>query len=218
MILLNLKGYSEALGKQALELAGIASEVSKETGVRIIISPATADILRISDKIETFAQHTDPETPGSRTGSILAEASKKAGAKGSLLNHSEKRMKKEDIENSIKILRDLDMISVVCTQSAEESAEYAKLNPDYIAVEPPELIGSGVSVSASKPEVITSTVEMVKEANPGVKVLCGAGISTGSDIRKAVELGAEGVLLASAFVKAENPKQILKEMAGGFNG
>lgn len=218
MIVLNFKGYSEALGQKASELAKTASEVSNETGVRIIVSPAAADLLRVSDKIETFVQHTDPVKPGSRTGSLLAKASKEAGATGSLLNHSERRIQKEDIKKSINILKELNMTSIVCTQTPEESEEYAKLNPDYIAVEPPELIGSGVSVSTSKPEIITDSVKKVKNANSGVKVLCGAGISNGSDIKKALELGAEGVLLASAFVKADNPKQILTDMAGGFSG
>ncbi|MFO7872848.1 MAG: triose-phosphate isomerase [Candidatus Undinarchaeales archaeon] len=218
MLVLNFKGYSEALGQKAFELAKTASEVSDETGVRIIVSPAAADLLRVSDKIETFAQHTDPVKPGSRTGSLLAKASKEAGATGSLLNHSERRIQKEDIKKSINILKELNMTSIVCTQTPEESEEYAKLNPDYIAVEPPELIGSGVSVSTSKPEIITDSVKKVKNANSDVKVLCGAGISNGSDIKKALELGAEGVLLASAFVKADNPKQILKDMAGGFSG
>ncbi len=218
MIVLNFKGYSQALGQKAIELAKTASEVSDEIGVRIIVSPQTADIAKTSEEIETFAQHTDPVKPGSKTGSLLAEASKEAGAKGSLLNHSEKRIQKEDIKKSIEILKELNMISIVCTQTPEESEEYAKLNPDYIAVEPPELIGSGVSVSTSKPEIITNSVEKVRNANSDVKVLCGAGISNGSDIKKALELGAEGVLLASAFVKAENPKKVLKDMAGGFSG
>lgn len=218
LILVNFKGYQEAIGSKASELAGIASEVSTQTGVRIIVSPATADISRAADKVETFAQHVDPEEPGSKTGSNLAETAKAAGAKGSLLNHSEKRIPEEDIKKSINILKNLNMTSILCTQSPEESKSYAKYNPDYIAIEPPELIGSGVSVSTSKPEVVTDSVELVEEANSDVKVLCGAGISNGEDVKKALELGAEGVLLASAFVKAEKPKKVLKDMAGGFNG
>jgi len=57
--------------------------------------------------------------------------------------------------------------------------------------------------------VVVGAVEAVKKINPSVHILCGAGISTGDDVAKAIELGTEGVLLASAYVKAKDPKKIL---------
>ncbi|RLG06224.1 MAG: triose-phosphate isomerase, partial [Thaumarchaeota archaeon] len=85
--------------------------------------------------------------------------------------------------------------------------------PEILAIEPPELIGTGIPVSKAKPEVVTGAVEAVKRINPRVHVLCGAGISTGDDVAKAIELGTEGVLLASAYVKAKDPKKLLSGMA-----
>ncbi len=38
-------------------------------------------------------------------------------------------------------------------------------------------------------------------------------MSNAEDVKKAIELGAAGVLLASAYVKAKDPKKLLLEMA-----
>jgi len=95
-------------------------------------------------------------------------------------------------------------------------SKFAELTPTFIAVEPPELIGSGISVSNSKPEIIINSVKAVKETNQKITVLCGAGVSNNEDVRKSLELGAEGVLLASAFVKAKDPKAFLTELASVF--
>jgi len=80
-------------------------------------------------------------------------------------------------------------------------------------VEPPELIGTGISVSKAKPEVVTSTVGLIKRINPEVVVLCGAGITRGEDVSAALRLGTEGVLVASGVVKAKDPYKVLLEFA-----
>jgi triosephosphate isomerase len=216
LVILNFKAYSQAVGENALKLANISKEVADQAGVPIIVSPQTSDILRTSPIIETYSQHISNLEPGSGTGSTLAEAVKQAGASGSLLNHSEKRIPIEQIKSNISKLRTLGMKSVLCTQNPEESKDFAPFNPDYIAIEPPELIGSGVSVSTAKPEIVTETVKNIRNVNQEVGILCGAGISTGEDVKKAVELGVDGVLLASAFTKADNPKQVLEDICGGF--
>ena len=61
-------------------------------------------------------------------------------------------------------------------------------------------------------EVITNTVELVRRVNPEVKVLTGAGISTGEDVKKALELGTVGVLLASGVTKAKDPEKAIKNL------
>ncbi len=216
MIVINFKAYKEATGENAVRLAELISSQAENSGIRIIIVPQAVDIVRVSDLVETFAQHIDPFEPGARTGSTLAESVKAAGATGSFLNHSEKRIPPKDIEDGIRILRRLGMESIVCTKDPDEGASYAQFSPDYIAIEPPELIGTGVSVSKAKPEVVTESIKKVKAVNPNVKVLCGAGISNGEDVKKALELGVDGVMFASAFVKSENPTKVLDDMIGGF--
>jgi triosephosphate isomerase len=213
IIALNLKVYKESLGKKGLEFCQMASEVSLLTGVRIIVAPQSVDLreaaLVCSD---VFAQHVDSAPQGAFTGTLTVEALKETGAKGSLVNHSEHRLPEEEIAKTIARLKEAGLESMLCTKDAEESARLAKYEPTCIAVEPPELIGSGISVSTAKPEVVSGTVKAVAAVN-STPVLCGAGVSNAGDVKKAVELGAAGVLLASAFVKAANPKELLTRMA-----
>lgn len=215
LVVLNFKAYKEATGESAVKLARIAKEVSQEANVRIIVAPQAPDICKTSPIIETFAQHIDPFEPGAQTGYMLAEAVLSAGAVGSILNHAEHKMPLQDIEKTIKKLHSLGMKSLVCAKDTEEAKQVAVFNPDYIAVEPPELIGSGVSVSTAKPEVVKDTVAAIKNINKKIIILCGAGVSNGADGKKAKKLGVEGVLLASAFVKAVDPKTLLLDIAEG---
>ena len=213
IIALNLKAYDETLGGKGAELCRHASEVSLLTGVRIIVAPQAVD-LRESCQIcdDVFAQHVDANAQGAFTGTLTVEAIKSAGCKGSLVNHSEHRLPEEQIAATIARLKEAGLESMLCTKDAAESAHLAKYEPTFIAVEPPELIGSGVSVSTAKPEVVSGTVEAVAKVNK-TPVLCGAGVSNAADVKKAVELGAKGVLLASAYVKARDPKKLILEMA-----
>lgn len=215
IIIINFKTYTEATGKNALKLAKIIENVSLKTETCIGLAPQFVDITPIACtmSVPVFAQHIDPVTPGSFTGHILPESVKVAGAVGTLINHSERRLKLADIETAIKRSREVDLASVVCTNNQAVSAAVATLRPDMIAVEPPELIGTGIPVSKAKPEVVTGTVKLVKQINPDVVILCGAGITRADDVAAALELGTEGVLVASGVVKAKDPYKVLLEFA-----
>ena len=215
LIALNFKTYAQAFGENSIRLAKIAEEVSEQFGVTIAVAPPMVDLARVVAEIEipVFAQHVDPYKPGSHTGSIIAEDVKAAGAVGSLVNHSEHRLRLADIGMVLERLRENDLISLLCTDTVETTKAGAALSPDMLAIEPPELIGTGIPVSKAKPEVVRGAVQAVQKINPKVHVLCGAGISTGDDVARAIELGAEGVLLASAYVKAKDPKMVLIDMA-----
>ncbi len=214
IIAINFKTYAQATGERALKIAKAAEEVYKETGVTIVVAPQLADLYRIAQEVEipVFAQHIDPIKPGSHTGHVLPEAVKEAGAVGTLLNHSENRMILADLEAAIRRAEEVGLMTMVCSNNPAVSAAVAALTPNYVAVEPPELIGTGIPVSKAKPEVITNTVELVKKVNPGVKVLTGAGISTGEDVKKALELGTVGVLLASGVTKAKDPEKAIRDL------
>ena len=215
IIIVNFKTYSEATGRRALKLAEDAEKASLESGVCIAVAPQFVDIPSIVEAVEipVFAQHIDPIKPGSHTGHILPEAVKEAGAVGTLINHSERRLKLADIDAAVKRARDVGLTSLVCTNNADVSASAAALKPDMIAVEPPELIGTGIPVSKAKPEVVTGTVDLVKRINPNVVILCGAGITSPDDVSAAITLGTEGVLVASGIVKAKDPYKVMVEFA-----
>ena len=214
IIAINFKTYAQATGEGALRIAKAAERVYKETGVTIVVAPQLADLYRIAQEVEipVFAQHIDPIKPGSHTGHVLPEAVKEAGAVGTLLNHSENRMILADLEAAIRRAEEVGLMTMVCSNNPKVSAAVAALSPDYVAVEPPELIGTGIPVSKTKPEVITNTVNLVKKISPKVKVLTGAGISTGEDVKKALELGTVGVLLASGVTKAKDPEKAIRDL------
>ena len=214
IVILNYKTYLESSGENALELARALKSASEESGITMVAAPQAADIYRIQDQISLpiFAQHIDPITPGGHTGSNLIETLIEAGISGSLINHSENRMKLADIDEVIQLCKQNDIESCVCTKNIATSKAIATFSPDAVAVEPPELIGTGIPVSQAQPEVVEDSVKGVKSINKKIKVLCGAGISTGDDMKAAMDLGADGVLLASGIVKAENPKEALLDL------
>ncbi len=211
IVILNFKTYLESSGENALNLAKDLESAAIESGITMAAAPQATDIFRITQETDVpiLAQHIDPINPGGHTGSNLIDCMIESGINGTLLNHSEKRMKLSNIGEVIKLSKERDVFSVVCTNNIETSVAAATLNPEFVAVEPPELIGSGIPVSQAEPEIVEGTVSKVKKINKKTEVLCGAGISTGDDMRAALDLGASGVLLASGIILADNPKEAL---------
>ena len=220
LLAVNFKTYIEATGKRAIELAKVAEEVSRETGVIIIVAPQFTDIEPVSKTVDipVFSQHIDSINAGAHTGHVLAEAVKSAGAEGSLLNHSEKRISTSDIADIVKLCADADLQSLVCADTTQASVEIAGMLPDMLAIEPPELIGTGISISKARPELITYSLKQIRKVNRSVRVLCGAGVTTAEDVSKALELGSEGVLVASGVVKSKDARAVLQSMAGMMVG
>jgi triosephosphate isomerase len=219
-ILVNLKTYEESLGLRAVALASIARDVSNETGVCIAVAPQTVDLSSVINavKIPVFAQHIDPIGYGRFTGHVLPEAIAEVGCVGTLINHSERRIPLATIEATVKRAKEAGLFQVVCVDSVETGRSVAPFSPDVIAIEPPELIGSGIPVSKARPEVISGSVEECRNVNPDVNILCGAGITSGEDVTAALRLGSTGVLVASGVVKAADPRAKLLELAQAMRG
>jgi triosephosphate isomerase len=213
IIVVNFKTYPQVEGAGASALARACSEVAEEAGVTIAVSPPMVELSALAReaKVPVFAQHVDPRVPGSTTGWVTPSMVSATGAVGTLLNHSEHRMVLSDIREAVGMCRELDLRTIVCTDSAPSSGAVAFFRPDYIAVEPPELIGGDISVTTADPGIVSDSVEAVRSV-ADIPVLCGAGVKTGEDVRAALELGAKGVLLASGVVKAKDPKQALLEL------
>ncbi len=208
-VMVNFKTYKESTGKNAIKLA---EKISKIKG-NVVVCPQVADIREVAKlKMQVFAQHIDPIDFGRNTGWILAEDVKEAGAIGTLINHSEHQLNFDEIKKCVSACRRAKLVSVVCASDKKMVELLAKIKPDYIAIEPPELIETGIAVSQVKPSVISNSVELVKKIDKKIKVICGAGISTGQDVKKAFELGSVGVLVSSAVIKSKQPEKILKEM------
>ena len=217
-LIVNFKTYEASTGDNSIELARVLAQVRGETGKEVIAAPQFVDLRDVGKIVPSFSQHIDPVPYGSNTGSVLPESVKAAEAVGTLINHSERKVGLDFIQEAVAKAKELGLASCVCAADTEEAKGIAEFGPDMIAVEPPELIGSGISVSKARPEVVSDSVKAIKEINSGIRVLCGAGVSTGEDVRKAILLGAEGVLVASAIVNSQDSYKITLEMANGLGG
>jgi triosephosphate isomerase len=214
LFIINFKNYEEISGAKALKLAKIVEKISKKYRIKIAVAPPHHLLSEITKyNMPVLAQHLDTENVGSTTGFMIPEIVKKSLVKGALINHSEHRIPGKQIRELVSRLKKLGMISVVCVKDVSEARKYAKLNPEYIAIEPPELIGTGKAVSKERPEVITRSLSAVMEAKNSTKLLCGAGIVSGEDVTKAMQLGAKGILVASGIVKAKNWTHVIEEFA-----
>jgi triosephosphate isomerase (TIM) len=218
-LVLNFKTYPEILGKRGWDLARRFATVADDTGASIILCPATSDISHVAKivHVPVFAQHVDAVEPGATTGWCPPETLLEAGAAGTLINHSERKVAWEEMAKVIPRCRTLGLEVIACADDVAESETLAKLSPEYIAIEPPELIGGDVSVTKAKPDVISRAVDRIRVANPRVAVLCGAGVKTRKDVAKALELGTSGVLLASGVVKAKDPEKALRDLVKGLH-
>ncbi|MEM0360375.1 MAG: triose-phosphate isomerase [Candidatus Diapherotrites archaeon] len=219
ILFINFKCYEEATDKKAVALAKKAAFASKKTNSTVALVVQATDIRLVSSTvtIPVFAQHLDPIEYGSHTGHILPEAVRAAGAKGTVLNHAENKQENSFLEKAIVRAHSVGLKAMVCAESTERARAIAAFSekPDFIAIEPPELIGGDISVSTAKPSLITDTVIEVKKIAP-IPVITGAGIKNSEDVRIALELGTSGVFVASGIVKASDQKKAILELLKGF--
>lgn len=213
LIVVNFKTYAEASGEKALEMAKLHAKVARETGVNIAIAVQATDLWMVVGEVDipVLGQHFDLADQGPFTGHITAHSLKQTGARGSLLNHSERRLGLDAIEESLDLARNLGLLTIICADTAYSGKAVSELDPTFVAIEPPELIGGDISVCMAQPQIVTDSVAMIGKG----KVLVGAGIKTKEDVISALRGGASGVLVASGVVRALDPEKVLREMAEG---
>lgn len=184
----------------------------------VAIAPATPDLARVAGAvaIPVLAQHVDPLDAGARTGFVPPEAVRAAGAWGSLVNHSEHPIGPRAVAEVVGRLGAVGLVAVVCAGDVGPARRLAATRPAYLAVEPPELIGGPRAVSTARPEVVSDSVAAVRAVSPGTRVLCGAGVHDRHDVRRALELGSSGVLVASAVTRASDVRGAIEELLAGF--
>jgi triosephosphate isomerase len=210
---IGLKGY--LYGADAVRLAQAADRLSRELDVSVIFDPQAVDIpavARATDRLLVFAQHMDPVAVGRGVGSVLPEALREAGAVGTLLNHSERRMTLGDINRAIVRAREVGLATLVCADSPEEAAAVAQLGPDIVLAEPPELIATSRSAATEMRGFVERSVELVRQIDPGIIVMCGAGVQTPDDVEKMIGLGVGGTGSSSGVLKAADPVALMRAM------
>lgn len=200
---INFKTYKEATGKNALKLAKAIEKVDKN----IIVGVQATDIFLISEKtkLQVYAEHVDFGELGRNTGFVLPEAVKEAGAKGVFLNHSEHKLSLKELKKSFMRCKKIGLKILVFAKDLKEAKILEKLKPDYLVIEPPELVAGSKSVSQEKPELIEKISKNIK-----MKFLVGAGIKTREDVKTALKLGASGIAVASGVIKVKNPGKVLR--------
>ena len=170
VIIVNYKTYGPSIGRKALDLTKKIEEISEENWA---VAPQTADLRMVSEEtdIPVLSQHIDPIEPGSNTGHVLLETMIDSGIKGTLINHSEKRLKLSEIEKIVNRCKENDISTIICANNPEVAAAAAAHGPDFVAYEPPELIGGDISVSSAKPEVVEEAVKKAYELREAKTVL-----------------------------------------------
>lgn len=214
-LLVGFKTYLQGTGENALKLSRMAKRASAGTGVSIVPIAQFTDIALISREvgIPVFAQHIDPIQPGSYTGYVLPEAVRGAGAAGTLINHPERKLQLGQIEAAVGRAKEVGLLSCVCSEGPELSAAVSAFGPDIILIEDSDLIGKGRAISSANPQTVRATLEAVKAVNPGIRVMCGAGISSAEDVAAALRLGMDGVGATSAIIKSPDPHRVMVELA-----
>lgn len=217
-LIVNFKNYPEVLGEGAIRLALAVKRVADSIEVEAIVAPPMPMLALVASKTEAmvYSQTVGVKAGDKTTGAILPESVKAAGASGTILNHSESRRTRTELRNLVPRLTSMGLGVCLCSQDTNEAVRLSSLGPRYLAIEPPELIGSGIAVSKARPELVRKTVSAVRKAGYEGKILCGAGIVGGEDVAKAVELGVDGVLVASSVVKASDWEAKVRELAGSL--
>ncbi|MGA8664533.1 MAG: triose-phosphate isomerase [Thermoplasmata archaeon] len=218
LLLVNLKAYPSVLGPGAERVGRFLEELGRAADVPVAIAPATPDLGRLTStlQIPVLAQHVDPVATGAHTGFVPPESVQAAGGKGSLVNHSEHPLSPAETRETVTRLHRLGLVAVVCARDQAAARRLARTHPAYLAVEPPELIGGDRAVSTARPEVVSGTVRAVAAIAPATAVLCGAGVHHRRDVSVALELGARGILVASAVTRAASPRAAIEELLAGF--
>lgn len=215
---IGLKGY--AYGAEAVRLARAADRVASELDVTVVFDPQAVDIpavARATRHLLVFAQHMDPVRPGRGAGAVLPEAIRDAGAVGTMLNHSERRMTLGDIRRAIDRARDVGLATMVCADTPEEAAAIAMLGPDIVLAEPPELIATSRSAATEMREFVERSVELVQRVDPAIVVMCGAGVQTPDDVARMIRLGVGGTGSSSAILKAADPVAQMESMVAAVH-
>jgi triosephosphate isomerase len=220
MIFVNFKTYPQGTGVEAAALAHIIEAVAAETQMKIIPVVQAADVREIvsQTKLEVWVQHVDNVEYGANTGATLPEAVMEDGARGTFLNHSERKfLEFSELSEAVKRSAMVGLKTLVFASDIEELGKVVALSPTFVAYEPTELVGSTTtSVSSAHPDMILEASKLAKEH--GVPLIVGAGIHSVDDIRTGLKLGAAGFAIATNIVKADDPKKELLALIEGFNG
>jgi triosephosphate isomerase len=162
-----------------------------------------APIADLRTGVLVFAQAMDPELPGDSMGRVRAESRVDAGADGVMLNHDSNPLDQDTIARSVSRAQQMGLRTIVCAGSHGEAVQAARLTPDAILFEPPELIGT--AGNAPRP--------WIPEANQAIRQVCrnvltmhAGGVGTPDIARSIMATGADGTGSTSGILTAADPR------------
>lgn len=208
MIFLNFKTYPETSGENTVKLCQLIKDK------RIIPCLQAVDIYKVTQALPdlaVWAQHADPFAPGKFTGYQLPLSLKAAGASGVLLNHSDHSINPSNLPVTVKYCREAGLKIMVIAASLEEIKTISNLQPDFIGFEDSQLIGGPVAM-------IDAYFDLVKQAAVAAKLplIVGGGIRSAEQVKKSLQAGGAGVLVASEFAKSSDPVKTLQDLIQGL--
>jgi len=112
-------------GQDVIDLAIAADAASEKYAVDIIFTTPVVEIARVkaaTKRLHVFAPHMDPIYPGRGLADILPESLVAAGAEGVMLNHVEKPVTFEVLDETIKRAEEVGLTTIVCADSMADAA------------------------------------------------------------------------------------------------
>lgn len=218
----NYKLEPNTFGDKGIDMTSSLTEAAEAMArfdVLVIIVPQLvylAQQVKEFQEDNIFAPHVDPHKPGRGTGFVNVESLRDMGCKGTVLNHAEHKLPFDVLKQSFERAKEVGLQVMVCADSLDEARSILKLSPDFVAYEPPDLIGGDISVSSAQPTVVKDFVDLVSGHSSPTLPIIGAGIKTRADVEMSFQLGAWGIFVASGVIKAADPVDAFTDLLDGF--
>mgnify|MGYP000860152998 CR=1 FL=1 len=199
-------------GEEEIEYAAACEACAIKYDIDILFISSYTNLKTLSEQFPhlfIIAPYMDNIKPGRGMGMVLPESLKAAGARGVVINHSEKPMMLHNIKGCIDRCRELDLMSFVCADTTEEAMAISQLHPNIMNPEPSELIGTDQSPDMA---YVTRTIKAIKNIDNRIIVEIAAGITKPEDVYKFILAGSAGVGSASGILNSNNPAKLLDEM------
>lgn len=203
---------SYLVGNELLELAMLTDQYAKEHHSSIFFVAPAAELVNVVQNTEhviVTAQTADAKGLGRGMGRTPLESLKANGVQATFLNHMENQLTIKELSMAITRAKELGIITIVCADTPEESRAVALMDPDIILCEPDHLVGTG---TLSDEAYIADTIAAVREVNPDILIMEGAGITCGDDVRRLLRLGAQGTGISSTLALSENKNELLADL------
>lgn len=200
------------IGEESVKAAFLTDELAEGREHSIFWTAPVPELCFVAGRLKNAiptAQHADLVGNGKGMGLSPLESLKHAGVEAVFLNHTAHPLPVDQLAATIDRARELEILTIVAADSVTESKAVAAMDPDVILCEPSSLVGTG---QTSDDEYIASTIAAVREINPEIVIMEGAGIRCGDDVRRLISRGAQGTGISSALAIADDQRALLVEL------